>query len=173
MAEVFKVEDGTTVEGANSYRDPADVTLYFEAVRGAPPQKWADADEDLQKAWCRFCSRWLDDWMRGRLPGETTTKSRKRLLFPRVNCKDTDDREITGVPEEVPEVVCDLIALHIAKPLDTVPARGGAIKRVKAASVEVEYRDDAPGDRDFSWIDDRLSGFLLGCSASVELTKDF
>lgn len=175
MGIEFAVEDGTGVTGANSYVAIETVDDLFLALHGSVPAAWSTKSDPAKRGICRFLSRWIDNLIRGRLPGDISTQERDRLLFPRDDADDNEGRPIVGVPIEIPELLVDLIPFHIARPLETAPGRSAILKSVKAGSVEIEWGDGAPVDRDFSFAFNRLSGILIGgdSGTEVELTKDF
>lgn len=177
------VEDGSGVAGANSYASEDTLTIYAED-RGITL-----ADGDREAALIRS-SAGIDATYRPRFPGVRSNGSAQGLQWPRkagsieygVFVADGYLSTVTdaeGLPideDEIPlalvQAVCEAAIRELTSPGSLVPdlERGGAIKRLKAGSVEVEYATTAPASTTFSFIDGLLAGILTGGTESSPYT---
>ena len=106
---------------------------------------------------------WVDATYRPRFPGAATDVW-QALEFPRVGViyrgQPLDDDVI---PPQIKEAAIEAAIRELAKPGSLSPdrQRGGAIKELKAGSVDITFADDAPIETTFTAIDGLLSGLLL------------
>lgn len=151
----------TTPGGQNSdsYCSVADCAAYA-AKKGLsfPASPIEPAEQALRRA-----TAWLDSTYRIRFPGAATDVWQS-LEWPRVGViyrgQPLDEDMI---PRRIIEATCEAAIRELAKPgvLSPDRQRGGAIKEVKAGSVDITFADDAPIETTFTAIDGLLSGFLL------------
>lgn len=120
------VEDGTGVDGANSYVDAAYAAQYF-TDRG---QTWAGSDGDLVRG---------TDYVDGAFewPGQRV-EPLQSLAWPRKGVEfDGEPYPSNVVPDPVKQAVCE-VAQAIAA--DVPEQQGtGAVKSQKVGTLEVEY----------------------------------
>lgn len=106
---------------------------------------------------------WVDATYRPRFAG-AATDIWQNLEFPRVGViyrgQPVDDDVI---PKQIKEAAIEAAIRELAKPgvLSPDRQRGGAVKEVKAGSVDITFADGAPIETTFTAIDGLLSGFLL------------
>lgn len=160
------VEDGTGVAGANSYASETDADAYFEARANAT---WEDSDEDKEAALVRGTAA-IEAKYGSRYPGTRVSGRSQALGWPRTGATDADDEEIADdeIPQEIIDAVCEAALRELLVPGSMMPdlKRGGAIRRFKAGSVEVEYAGNASATTAYTLIDGILSKLLGSAPAS-------
>jgi len=174
------VEDGTGKPDANSYVSLAGLKAYADA-RGLA---YGTDDNAIQAALIR-ATAWLDATYRARFPG-VRSNAGQALQWPRraghyeygvyvTDRYSTTVYDAEGVPiavNSVPQVLvnaeCEAAVREIASPGGLAPDldRGGAITRLQAGSVEIEYSGNAPAGTTYQAIDAVLSSILTGGSES-------
>lgn len=164
------VEDGSGVEDANSYLDVAAFKEYADA-RGLSYE--GKSDPFIEQALIRGTT-WLDSAYRARWPGVRLNGRSQALSWPRFGATDADGEEIAEdeIPQEVLDATAEAAFRELSAPGSLSPdlERGGAVRRLKAGSVEVEYATTAAAGTTFSAIDGILSGLLTGGGSSDALT---
>jgi hypothetical protein len=134
------VEDGSIVAGANSYAALAGANAYHTARANAA---WTGTDAAKEAALIR-ATEFLDAsyWWRGQIASED-----QALRWPRSGVIDRDGREIAAddLPTQIQRATFELALIALSGALiggdaGSTSTAGGAIKRVKAGSVEVEYQ---------------------------------
>jgi len=175
MAVTLKVEDGSCVDGANSYLSAEDFEAYAD-LRGY--SYGADANA-IATALIR-ATAWLDATYRSRWPGVRTYGALQSLMWPRkagsiVNGSYVPDRWITTVTDaegvsiattEIPVALKNALAEAAYRELNSPGSlapdleRGGAIESLQAGSVEIVYSSTAPVGTTFTQIDAILSGLI-------------
>jgi hypothetical protein len=154
------VETGEGLAGAEAYASVADCATYASA-RGLtfPASPEAAAEAALRRA-----TAWVDAKYRSRFPGQRRRQRDQALEWPRVDACDREGYAIEYdlVPAEVVSATCEAAVRELAEPGSMAPdlERGGAIKRVKAGSVEVEYSGAAGVTTTFSVVDNALGPIL-------------
>lgn len=149
---------------ADSYVSTADAFAYAVA-RGLafPTSPSAPAEAALRTA-----TAWIDAKYRSRFPGSRLNGRAQALEWPRANATDVSGEVIASdeIPVEILNATIEAAIRELAEPGTLSPdlERGGAIKRVKAGSVEVEYGGNATAATVFSAIDAALSGLLKAAS---------
>ncbi|MGM4891261.1 DnaT-like ssDNA-binding protein [Tardiphaga sp. 839_C3_N1_4] len=160
------VEDGSGVEGANAYLDAADFKAYADA-RGMPYE--GKSDDEIEQALIR-ATGWLDATYRSRWPGVRLNGRAQALAWPRSDAADADGEEISDdeIPQEVLDATAEAAFRELTEPGSLSPdlERGGAIRRLKAGSVEVEYATTASARTTFTTIDGVLAGLLIAETSS-------
>lgn len=155
------VEDGSGVEGAQSYLDVSGFKKYADARALV----YTGTDPVIEAALIR-ATAWLDASYRSRWPGTRVYGRDQRLAWPRSGVTDADDEEIAEgeIPQEVLDAAAEAAVRELASPGSLAPdlERGGAIRRVQAGSVSVEYASTATAGTTFSLIDGLLAGLLVG-----------
>lgn len=133
------VEDGSGLADANAYALLADANAYHAARANA---SWTGTDAAKEAAIIR-ATELLDASYAWR--GEIATDG-QGLRFPRSGLTDRDGRDIASddVPTQIQKATIELAALLIAGAgvggdFGSVATSSGAVQRVKAGSVEVEF----------------------------------
>lgn len=154
-------EDGSSLEMANSYADEDDLTEY--AADRAITLASGDAEAALIRG-----SQFIDGAYVGLWSG-TKTSSSQGMAWPRTGATDEDDVDIAAdtVPVALVRAACEAAIRELIRPGVLTPdlKRGGALKRVKAGAVELEYADYAAAQTTFTAIENLLKG-LLGTRGS-------
>lgn len=165
------VEDGSGVEGAESYLSVADFMTYA-AARGR--SLLGKTDEQIEQA-LRRGVRFIDTRYRAQWPGVRAFGREQALAWPRSSAVDGDGEDIADdeLPAEVVDASAEAALRELAAPGSLSPdlPRGGAIKRkrVKAGPVETEteYADGASGETTFAAIDDLLGNLLVARTSTT------
>lgn len=164
MAVTLIVEDGTIVAGANSYVALAEATAYFD---NRPDTDWTNGTADtrstaLIKATDYLVQRFRNRWKGMRIDPAQTLDWPRREVFPEVYFDDLDyEIPEDQVPQEVKDCAIILAAKVLAGTvLNPDLERGGAIKRAKVDTLEVEYFGRALSRTEFAAINDRLAPLL-------------
>ncbi len=89
----LKLEDGTAVAGADTYRELADI-LAFGTAYGISTTLWSAATVATQEGWARLSTVVLDSRWQDRFPGTKRT-STQGLLWPRGDAYDREGWPIT------------------------------------------------------------------------------
>lgn len=154
------VEDGSIVENANAYVSLDDCSAYCSA-RGLTfvSSPSTTGEEAIIRATAA-----IDATYRGRFPGYKVSGRDQSLEWPRGQAYDYEGLLINGdeVPIEIVQATCEAAVRELATPGSMMPdlERGGAIKRLKAGSAEIEYDGFASVRTAFSIIDGILSAIL-------------
>lgn len=176
------VEDGSCVEGANSYLSVADFKTYADA-RGLSYD--GKSDDEIGQALIRATS-WIDATYRTRFSGVRTYGALQSLQWPRkagsiVNGQYVPDAYLTtvtdveGIPiatTEIPSAIKNAAAeaayREVTAPGSLAPdlERGGAIESLQAGSVAVKYAGTAPAGTTFTVIDGIIAAVLTGSPLS-------
>lgn len=156
------VEDGNGLADSVSYLSAAEFKEYADA-RGMSYE--GKSDDEIEQALIRGTS-WLDSTFRSRWPGVRLNGRAQALAWPRSGATDADGEEIAEdeIPAEVLDATAEAAYRELNEPGSLSPdlERGGAIRRLKAGSVEVEYATTASALTTFSAIDGILAGLLSG-----------
>lgn len=159
------LEDGSGVDGANTYALEADADAYFD-MRGTTA--WTDSAGDKEGALVRGTAA-IDATYRARFGGYKTNGRTQALQWPRTGVYDAEGLPIASdeIPQEIIDATCEAALRELTSPGSMMPdlERDGAIKRIKADVVEIEYAGNASATTTFSLIDGILSG-LLGSSVA-------
>jgi len=156
-------------QSADSYVSVEDCAAY--AVKKGLPFSSSPIEPAEQAL--RRATAWLDNTYRIRFPGAASDVWQS-LEWPRAGVtyrgQPFDDDVI---PQQIKDACCEAAVREMAEPGSLSPdlERGGAVKRLKAGSVEVEYADNAELTTTFTTIDVLLSGLLL--SARGKTTSSF
>lgn len=148
-----------SAQDADSYVSVEDCAAYAAkkglAFAASPIEP---AEQALRRA-----TAWIDATYRIRFPGAATDVW-QALEWPRAGVVYRgEDYDETKIPQQIKDATCEAAVREIASPGSLSPdlERGGAVKRLKAGPVEVEYADSADLTTTFTTIDGLLSGFLL------------
>jgi len=173
------LEDGTAPAGANSYVTVA-VADDYHSVRGNAT--WTEAstspDQGKTAALIRATAA-IDANYRARFPGVRTNGRSQSLEWPRAyavtgtstatgTIADAEGWEIAAnaIPQELKDAVCEAALRELVEAGSMMPDldRGGAIRRMKAGSVEIEYGGNASAKTTYTLIDGILGKLLGGAS---------
>ena len=162
------VEDGTGI--GDSYASEAAFETYCEA-RGLTFT--GDVEAALVRA-----SAWLDARYGARYPGKRAFGRDQGLGWPRVDATDRECEDIAedAVPVEIVKATCAAALRELASSGSLSPdvAGGGAVKRERIGSLEVEYAN-ADGTRalgpKFPEIDGILAGLIKPRTMSFPLLR--
>lgn len=149
------VEDGTGIDGANSYNSVAEIRDYA-ASRGAT----LPVDDSAVEILAIKASDYLDvkDW-KGR-----ELNPLQGLAWPR-SFVDTDEALEISYPKEIKKAQCQLVIEAMTG--DLMPsARPGKYKRTKVDVLDVEYPsfEEARAQPSFRLVDALIRPFLLSGS---------
>jgi hypothetical protein len=139
------VEDGTGVQGAESYASVAFADAYFTARSHlAIATTWAAVGTTTAKkeGALREATAYLDAEFGPRYRG-TRAGRVQGLLWPRTGALGDEGYSLPALPLELQQAAAELAGRAISAPLADDEARGGDIKRMKAGSVEIEYAQGA------------------------------
>lgn len=156
----FTVEDGSGVEGANSYVSVADADAYF-ALRGAPAA-WSAATTAAKEQALFLGTQYIEAhylWSTGEVGSDD-----QGLGWPRTNAEDRHGRTIDSdvVPEVVKQATCEAASRAMAGTLLADETQKVVRQKVEGA-VEVEYDRNADQGTRYPLIDQLLAG-LSGSS---------
>lgn len=165
------VEDGSGVAGANGYCDIDVVATYADShgltFGGSPSQL---GEQAIVRATAS-----IDAIYGTRFTGWRTNGRDQNLAWPRSDAFDAEGISIDSdeIPQEVINATCEFAVRELAEAGSTNPdlARGGAIKRLKAGSVEIEYGGNAIAATVFNVVDGILAP-LLGGAAGNQYTAN-
>lgn len=183
MSITVVVEDGSGVDGGNAYLDIADWKTYafyqgwdFSAViKGDRPSDPTDGEMSDKIAAAIIRGRgWLDASYRSRWPGFRTNGRDQATAWPRRDVIDGDGEDIADdeIPQEIIDASAQAAWRELQEPGSLSPdlERGGAIKSLKAGSVEVTYADNAPVATTRTLIDEMIAGLLLDLPANTAVS---
>lgn len=167
------VEDGTGLANANSYVSVADADAYH-AARGNATWTEASTSPDQGKTAALARATAAIDAIYGmRFPGTKINGRDQALQWPREDAFDINGLEIDAdaVPTEIKQATFEAALRELVTTGSMMPdlERGGAVKRLKAGSVEVEYGGSATPGTVFSLIDGILA-VLIGPSGGAGYT---
>lgn len=169
MTVTLVVEDGSGVTGANAYlslaawKAEAEVSVWDHS---------AFTDEQIAAAIIRG-RRAIDrrNWMRW--AGEPTYEDQV-TAWPRAEVVTDTGLEYPEdtVPQDIIDATAEAAWRELQSPGSLSPdfERGGAVKSLKAGSVEVVYEDGATVGTVFTAIDDLLGPWLLPVASGTTVT---
>ena len=151
------VEDGTCVEGANSY---CSVEFADKYLYSRNRLEWAGLDNETKKKCLIIATDYIDSLYKWY--GRRKYK-RQELSFPRVELFDRDGFYVDGIPMNLQKAVCEAAYLNInTETLFSTKDSEGAIKRQKVDSLEIEYFQGEKTETDYSSIYNVLNSLLYG-----------
>ena len=154
------VEDGTGKSDAESYVSVSACADYAAKVGGA----FATTDTTACEAALRRATAWVDGTYSHRFPGVRSKVRNQALEWPRIDAEDREGYAIgpTEVPREIVSATCEAAIRELATPGTMAPdlERGGAIRKMQAGSVALEYAAAAPVTPMYLVIDNLLSPIL-------------
>lgn len=169
MAIAIVVETGAGLLTANSYVSVADADLYHATRLNTG---WT-GDADARQAALIRATAFIDGTYRSRFPGLTKRGRMQGLEWPRIDALLPGSRVGCGtwveylpddaVPREIAAATCEAALREIADPGALAPdlERGGAIQRIQAGSVAIEYAGNAQAMTSFQAINLALASLLV------------
>ena len=150
------VEDGSIVEGANSYIDEEYADLYH-AVRGN--ETWEAATSTQRQTAIIRATQSVDAMFSRYWEGYQVDAEKQELAFPRKGIRNIKDKSI---PNALKKTVAEAALRELREPNSLMPdlERGGKIRRVKAGTVEVEYASHADGSTTYTMFNALLKGLI-------------
>lgn len=181
------VEDGSGLANSDSYVSVADAVAYATARALA----FSDTDDAAASAALRRSTAWIDSTYRTRFTGYRTYRRAQALEWPRVGAyvyipNNASDMAYAGgydpaydylatneIPVEIINATCLAAVRELANPGTLTPdlKRGGAIKSLKAGSVDIEYAGTASPLTTWTVIDNALSGLLRSVATGVRAVR--
>lgn len=156
------VEDGSCVQGAESYASAAYIKTYWtnRPQNAFSAQMLAATDANIEGA-AREASGFIDatwgPFYKGKRRGYV-----QGLLWPRTDALDEQGYPLPDLPVELMIAVAELAARAVSTSLAQDLDRGGMVKMLKAGSVEIEYADGAPGQTTYGVLALTLAPILNG-----------
>jgi len=170
------VEDGTMVEGAESYTTVSWCTTYHVNNGNAA---WANAENDAMEAALRKAARYLDGHYRARLKGYKVNPVSQEMEWPRKGVvvdysqtfltPDNGCIPTTSIPRRLKEAQCELalraLAGELAKDSDI------SVKREKVDVLETEWAEGVKKGKISYQVVDHLMSAFVNSSSSSELIR--
>lgn len=152
-----------------------EAALAYHQTRGKAAWSAEGVTDDQRTAALVRGSSWVDGF-RSRFPGRKAEGRAQDLEWPRIDAVDVDGEDIADdeIPTEIEYATYEAALRELVEPGSMSPdlERGGAIKRLKAGSVELEYADGASVSTSFVAIESLLEPILTPLSgASVDLLR--
>lgn len=157
------VEDGTGLSNANSYSSVAEADDYLSIKAATLYAVWSALNTTQKEGYLMWATRLLDQ--RANYQGSKSV-STSALRWPRTGVTDRDGISLAydEIPPAIKSATVEIAYNLVSKAVDpSAPAADptGALKRVKADVVEVEYVEGSasPGSDYFPYgINEILSG---------------
>lgn len=155
--------------GTDTYVSLADADTYWESYAGGT--NWADATDPNKEKALREATQFVDKSYH--FVGDHTGLNSQVLAWPRYNAIDKQGRSLnsTDIPHAVKDAVSYLAEQALGASLLQSKDRGGAIRKVKAGSVEVEYEENSITQKSFPYADLLLREITDGSSSVRRLLK--
>jgi hypothetical protein len=181
------VEDGTGKADAESYVSVANAVIYATKHGSVFP----GTDVPGSEAALRNATAYIDNTYRTRFTGYRTHRRDQALEWPRVGAyvytpNTSADVAYAGgydpaydyldqdeIPVEIINATCEAAIRELASPGSLAPDldRGGAVKMLKAGSVEIEYGANASSVTTFQAVDLALSALLRTNAMGVRAVR--
>ncbi|MBO7123196.1 MAG: hypothetical protein J6V90_07960 [Treponema sp.] len=158
MAEIkLNVEDGSLVEGANTY-----VSLEFAdeymAVHGKA--SWAENDEETRKSKLIAATEYIDSLYNWKGVKKTPYQD---LCFPREGIVDYDGYEVLGIPKNLQKAVCEAAFIALTQDLFITSDSNGAVKKMAIEdATEIEYFNSGETKAEWTSVYQVLDTLLKG-----------
>jgi hypothetical protein len=158
------VEDGTVIEGANSYVAIADVTAYASAIGNTA---WAAAAEAAQEAAILRAMRYIEGNYEHRWKGLRRNRD-QALTWPRADVFDQEGYDVRAdhIPQLLKDAVCEAALREIASANSLNPdlSRGDLADSVSVSAGPVSqsrsFRSDTPLYKLFPQIENKLKRYI-------------
>ncbi len=145
------------IVGTDSYVSVADADTYWTDRNNLD---WATADvADKEKA-LRDATVFIDGSYEGRWIGQHPGSSAQVLAWPRNNARDSEGRDVTGIPQRVKDATSRLAIEALSAFLVSAEERDGRIQRAKVGPLDVTYFADAAAGKSFPFLDLMLTPLL-------------
>lgn len=154
-----------------SYVEVSEADAYHSARGNAA---WT-GDEEAKEAALIRGSQAIDAMYGSKFPGQKSNGRSQQLAWPRELWDGSFVRDQEGfdimndeIPQEIADATCEAALRELVSPNSLLPDldRGGAVTKLVAGSVEIDYATNAPTKTTLSIIDGILSGLLGGVNAS-------
>jgi hypothetical protein len=157
----FTVEDGTGIEGSNSYVSESEFDAYCED-RGLTP-----ATGDVEPALVRATTA-LDGHYHTQYPGYRTYGREQGLEWPRTGAYDYEGNVIGDdeIPQEIKDATCEMCIRELTEPGVMTPDLGRPVQSIQAGSVGITYGGGTQMTT-YTVIDGILSPILSGSGTST------
>jgi hypothetical protein len=155
------VEDGTGVDGAESYVTVAE----FKAYAIANGLSGHDASDTDIEAALRRATRYIDNYYRPRWPGSRTYGRDQDLAWPRTDVLDGEGEEIPDdeIPDELKTAVYSVTSREIAAPGGMMPdiTTDAAVIEETVGPITVKYAEGREPQPTYPAVDAILDPLLL------------
>lgn len=146
-------EDGTGLEGAESYLSVAEFEAY--CVKRGYSLGAATSDEKEQKL--RLATEFVDtNW---RFKGSRSTAT-QALEFPRTGLIDWSGHSVVGIPARLKNATAELAFRALSEALYQDLDRGGMIKTETVGPISTTYMDGAPAQKQFTAAANALKPYI-------------
>lgn len=160
-------EDGTGVEGAESYASVATADSYWGArTHTAFYTAWNAAATATKEGALREATAYLDATWGPAYRGTRKGRVQGRL-WPRSEAMDDAGYPLPDLPQEIIDATCELAGRAVSARLADDHDRGGAIKRERVGPIEVEYFDGAMAGTTYGHVAGLLAPVLNGTQAGA------
>ncbi|MEO1189071.1 MAG: DnaT-like ssDNA-binding protein, partial [Pseudomonadota bacterium] len=168
------VENGTGVEGADSYASRAFITSYWQArPQNALAATWAAAEADEMDGAAREATAYVDANYGAYFPGVRAGYV-QGLMWPRSDALDDRGYALPRVPPQLLDAVAELAARALSASLSTDTALHGAITKqsvkVDVISETTEYGEGARLEPKYGAVDGILAPILNGAQPGAAPT---
>lgn len=155
--------------GVDSFVSVSDADTFWNEHSGGT--NWATASDSEKEKALREASQFIDKsytWL-GYHPGENT----QLLSWPRQDVEDHQGRlrDADTVPQEIKDATAWLAEQALDGQLRPAKSRGGAISRLKAGPVEINYEDSAPAHDTYQYVDLLVSPLVKYGKGQTRLLK--
>lgn len=141
MAVVFTVEDGTIIDGANSYVTVAYADDYLSIK--ADSSDWTALSDVVVQKYLMLATRVLDQ--RAKFPNTVPTDTTQSLRWPRQGAYDRDGESIPDdvIPQQIQEATVEIAFNFFNNSVDpnnpTQGATQGVVNKLKVGPIEIDY----------------------------------
>ena len=156
------VEDGTGVQGAESYADAAFITAYWAArpqnalAAGVAAASTANLEGAAREATGFIEATW-GNYYRGKRSGYA-----QGLMWPRTDAFDEQEYPLPALPTELQTAVAELAARAIADALAKDFDAGGMVSSEQVGPIRITYEPGAPAQKVYGVIGLTLAPILNG-----------
>lgn len=166
MAVTLVVEDGSIVDGANTYISLADVAAILDVDMRKSVAWAAVPDEATKNQLIAMATRYLEEnyiWYGFKVMNTDDTIDSQPLSWPRSGMYDAEGVAIatTVIPEELKKAVAYL-ALWLYTNDGDAELLNESVKRFRSDEVEIEWQDGYQGKKAPEFLSKLLRPFGLG-----------
>lgn len=163
----FTVEDGTVVDGANSYLDVEDADAII--AEAGYSSTWAATDETVKETLLVRASLWLDAKHGKRYRGVRSTPSENRLAWPRTGATDDEDFPLVAVPLALRRAVALLASIFASSPPEVETSR--EIGSASVGPLSVSFDPSASRERQYPEVEGLMAQITSGGKATRRLVR--